>query len=171
MDCQLCGKRPASIHYTELSGSVSSEYHICQECAQEKGLFKSPGSTGKLSLNELLGGAVSAGSSADPAVAGLACATCGLTFAEFREQGRLGCGECYAAFAEPLRPLLRRIHGATEHRGKAPPGSPTPVAATAGRELRRLREELRRALEREDFERCAELRDRIREVGGTPEAS
>lgn len=162
MNCQLCGKRPAAIHYTELSGSSAVEYHICQECAQEKGLFKPVGGAMKFSVTDFLAGMGTSGTAPDPNAA-LRCPVCGETWTEFREGGRLGCEACYDAFAEPLRALLRRIHGSTQHAGKrsAVTAVTAPDRAT---EVVRLREELRRALEREDFERCAELRDEIRKA-------
>lgn len=170
MDCQLCGKRPASIHYTELSGSAAVEYHICQECAQEKGLFKASSGQSKLNVTDLLAGMGTTSATQETALAHVKCPRCNETYAEFRESGRLGCAECYGAFADFLRPLLRRIHGSTQHVGKQPPGVRAVTPAPKS-DLARLRDELRRALEREDFERCAELRDRIRkmdEASGTP---
>jgi protein arginine kinase activator len=161
MDCELCGKRPASIHYTELSGSAAVEYHICQECAQEKGLFKSSAGQAKVSVTDLL--AAQASATQEAALAATRCPQCGETYADFRESGRLGCGECYVAFADFLRPLLRRIHGSTQHVGKRPPGF-RPAEPSPKSDLARLRDELRRALEREDFERCAEIRDRMRKM-------
>jgi protein arginine kinase activator len=170
MNCQLCGKRPASIHYTELSGSAAAEYHICQECAQEKGLFKASTGPVKVSVTEILAGMSGASAAQDASYANVVCPACGETYAEFRESGRMGCGECYDAFADLLRPLLRRIHGSTQHAGKKP-SDHRPAAPTPKSDLARLREELRRALEREDFERCAEIRDRMRKAGDTGGAS
>ena len=64
------------------------------------------------------------------------------------------------AFDEQLAPLLRRIHGSSRHTGKVPRRSQG--AIRFARELERLREELRLAVQREEFEKAAELRDRIR---------
>ncbi|MFN0150743.1 MAG: hypothetical protein ACKVU1_08555 [bacterium] len=163
MKCQVCGKYPASVHYTELSGNAAVEYHICQTCAQSKGVFKVAGGHLNFKAGDFLIGMAESGDAESPAATQLVCAACGKTYAEFRESGRLGCGECYTCFGKLLRPLLRRIHGSTAHAGKTPPahargGMPPPP------ELLRLRDELRRALEREDFERCAELRDLIRQA-------
>jgi len=162
MKCQVCGKYPASVHYTELSGNTAVEYHICQTCAQSKGLFKVAGGHLKFKTGDFLVG-MAEGGEGDPAQgADLSCGGCGETYAEFRESGRLGCSECYTSFETLLRPLLRRIHGSTTHAGKMPPAH---VRASApAPELARLRADLRRALEREDFERCAEIRDLIRQA-------
>jgi protein arginine kinase activator len=87
------------------------------------------------------------------------CPTCGLHYSTFKQTGRLGCAECYVSFASKLRPLLRRIHGSTRHVGKLPAHEGETV--NPARQMQRLHEELQRAVEREEFERAAELRDEI----------
>ena len=93
---------------------------------------------------------------------GLRCAACGSTLKDFRESGRLGCAQCYESFQTHLRDLLRRLHGSSQHVGEryAPPGAD--AAADPRIQLLDLREQLRRAVESENFELAAELRDRIR---------
>jgi len=162
MKCQVCGKYPASVHYTELSGNTAVEYHICQTCAQSKGLFKVAGGHLKFKSGDFLVGMAEGGEGEAAQGEQIVCSACGESYAEFRESGRLGCGECYTSFSALLRPLLRRIHGSTSHAGKTPPAHAR--GETPRPELTRLREELRRALEREDFERCAEIRDLIRQT-------
>jgi hypothetical protein len=92
------------------------------------------------------------------------CQSCGATLQDFRESGRLGCPDCYRTLGEPLRELLRRLHGATRHTGEryAVPGSnqDSPPA----RSSLELREQLKRAIESEDFELAAELRDQLKVV-------
>jgi protein arginine kinase activator len=96
----------------------------------------------------------------------VSCAFCGLTFAAFRESGRLGCPHCYASFESHLRGLLRRIHGGTQHVGKVYlPSDPT--ASERAKRLEGLRRRLQRAVESEDFERAAEIRDLIRSLEPT----
>ena len=90
------------------------------------------------------------------------CPRCGLLYSGFRETGRLGCADCYTAFQFQLRPLLRRIHGDTRHRGKRPAGEGE--GATRFRQIQRLHDELQRVVEREEFERAAVLRDEIRQL-------
>ena len=91
-----------------------------------------------------------------------ACPVCGITFYEFRNQGRLGCPHDYEAFYSELEPLIVNIHGASEHTGKRPQtGSSGSQRQT---ELIRLRREMKNAVENEEYERASELRDRIREI-------
>ena len=90
------------------------------------------------------------------------CPRCGLLYSAFKETGRLGCAECYAAFQFQLRPLLRRIHGDTRHKGKSPTRDSEGVSRS--RQMQRMYDELQRAVEREEFERAAELRDEIKKL-------
>ena len=95
------------------------------------------------------------------------CPNCGLTIADFKRTGRLGCARCYATFDVSLRGLLRKLHGGTQHSGKVYlPPDPTETDRTA--RVVGLRRSLSRAVEAEDFERAAALRDQIRrlEAGG-----
>lgn len=90
------------------------------------------------------------------------CPHCGLSLAEFNKTGRLGCSECYHVFAEELHSLLRKIHGSDQHIGKVP--ATDPIQVEVRKEVLALRRRLKRAIEREEFEKAAELRDRIDEI-------
>lgn len=87
------------------------------------------------------------------------CPQCGLSAVEFNRSGRLGCGECYRAFGADLAIVLRRLHGGGRHIGKIP--APNAVQLEARTALLTLRRQLKQAVEREEFEKAAELRDRI----------
>jgi protein arginine kinase activator len=156
MLCDNCGKEIAKVHYKEIKDDKTIECNLCEKCALEKGLHISPKKQVFSISNILAGMAEEVGSSTTK------CEGCGLTYAEFRETGRLGCSECYGAFKEQLRPLLRRIHGSNVHTGKGP-------RATEGmlekiREIEDLKLALKHAVEREDFEKAAEIRDKIKEL-------
>lgn len=100
-------------------------------------------------------------------MAPLVCPTCHLSFEEFTRLGRFGCGDCYRTFRPRLESIMRKIHGASLHRGKTPvldtvleTGSlPIPV-----KEEERLEKELHKAIEAEDFERAAEIRDKLKSI-------
>jgi protein arginine kinase activator len=171
MRCENCGERDAVIHLTQIVDNSVTTQHLCEPCAAEKGV-ETGTPVAKFPLSDFLA-SLGKGGASEPAEAGLdvPCVVCGCTLRDFRRTGRLGCAECYASFESHLRDLLRRLHGSATHVGEdyvtSDPGGAVPVAAgpspdRAGRELNRLREELRRAVESEDFELAAELRDRIR---------
>src|SRR5262249_17523073 len=90
------------------------------------------------------------------------CPHCGLRFAEFRNNGRLGCPNDYEVFREELMPLFENIHGETEHKGKMPRRQPR--SGPARTELVQLRKQLQQAVTREDYEEAARIRDKIKNL-------
>ena len=99
---------------------------------------------------------------AGPRARATTCARCGATFQDFRESGRLGCSDCYRTFEVPLRDLLRRLHGSTHHLGERYAEREPAAPRSRGQQAAELREQLRLAVETENFELAAELRDRLR---------
>ena len=162
MKCQFCAN-PATVHLTRLVKKQKLEVHLCQACAEK---HQSPASDVSLSsiLESLIGQHVSP---VAEELGRLICPTCGIKYMEFRADGRLGCPADYEVFRAGLVPILQRIHRATRHVGKVPRrvAGPSPDADRAGpsAELLDLRQQLRRAVEAEDYERAAALRDLIRQ--------
>jgi protein arginine kinase activator len=165
MLCDHCGEREAVIHLTQIQNNEMSTFHLCEECAAEKGL--QPGANvGNFPLTDFLAQMGKGGPEAAAAASQGACAYCGLTLEEFRKTGRLGCPHCYVTFESHLRGLLRRLHGGTQHVGKVYlPGDPT--LADRQERLAGLRRKLDKAVQTEDFERAAQLRDQIRALEAT----
>jgi protein arginine kinase activator len=169
MLCQICGKNPASVHFTEIHDNKMSEIHVCERCAEEKGMH-TPAQQHKFEIADLLAGMVDAMTHTDEERVGhVQCPRCGLLYSSFKETGRLGCSECYTAFQFQLRPLLRRIHGDTRHRGKSP--SHGGAAESGTRQIQRLHDDLQRAVEREEFEKAAGIRDEIKRIELSPRAT
>jgi protein arginine kinase activator len=161
MLCDNCGTEPAKVHYKEMKDNQVTEFHLCERCAREKGI-QLPGKDSSFSIPNMLAGMT------EEVTAGVAsCRTCGLSYREFRDSGRLGCPDCYEAFREQLKPLLRRIHGSNAHMGKSPEKSQGTFEKK--REIESLKAELNRAIESEDFEKAAELRDKIKGLEQLPE--
>ena len=159
MKCDNCGKN-ATVHLTEIKGGKKIEKHLCEQCAaQNEGLAVKSHTP----INELLTNFVLAHSGLTKE-AGTACEACGISWSEFRQSGLLGCEHDYALFEKDLTPLLQRAHeGATHHVGKVPArGGGTGVPAKRSVDLTRLQKELKRAVESEDYERAAKLRDQIK---------
>jgi len=168
MLCENCGEREAVIHLTQIVDNSVTTMHLCEPCAAEKGV-ETGASVAKFPLGDFLkelgkGG----GTAGEPSEAGLdvPCPSCGATLRDFRQSGRLGCSVCYEAFESHLRDLLRRLHGSTHHEGETyrAQGALAQPAGVASRHspLEELKEKLKRAVESENFELAAELRDRIR---------
>jgi protein arginine kinase activator len=161
--CDICGEKHAVVHLTQVVDNETIHSHLCEECAARKGVSQPTPPPGSLPLADFLatmGAESPAEPDADPG-AELSCPFCGLLASDFKEVGRLGCPQCYTTFEPALRSLLRRIHGGTQHVGKVylPPD---PTAREREKRLDGLRKRLRRAVDAEDFERAAELRDEIR---------
>lgn len=162
MKCQFCSN-PATIHLTKLVKKQKLEVHLCQECAEK---HQSPAAD--LSLSSILESVI--GQHVSPVaeeLGRLICPTCGIKYMEFRSDGRLGCPADYEVFRAGLVPILQRIHRATRHRGKSP--TRRPMTRQPSAELLELRQELRRSVEGEDYERAASLRDLIRQKETTDE--
>jgi protein arginine kinase activator len=160
MDCDVCGERPATIRYAEMIDGELSTWNLCEECAREKGVTGSLSSFATPLVNVLMG-LLGEPAERDREGLGGACPQCGMSYQDFRRTGRLGCAACYETFAAELGPLLRRIHGSTEHAGRAPAAHADEAAARS--ELKRLKADLAGAVGREEYERAAEIRDLIRE--------
>jgi len=98
MLCQICGKNPASVHFTEIHDNKMSEIHVCERCAEEKGMH-TPAQQHKFEIADLLAGMVDAMTHTEEERIGhVQCPRCGLLYSSFKETGRLGCSECYTAF-------------------------------------------------------------------------
>jgi protein arginine kinase activator len=172
MLCDECGKRMATLHFTKIINGEKTEYHLCEVCAKEKG-EKFTGIDIGFGFQNLLSGLLnpdfSQGSRSEWVQStGLRCPTCGLTYGQFAKMGRFGCMDCYRTFKDRLDPLFRRVHGHTSHRGKVP--ERTGGKLKIHREIERLKEELSRRVQAEEFEEAARLRDRIRELQGKLES-
>ncbi len=158
--CDHCGEREAVIHLTQVVNDSVTTVHLCETCAAERGV-DTAAHIAKYPLGDFL--ATLGEGTGETAAAGDVCPGCGATLDHFRRTGRLGCARCYATFAPALRELLRRLHGSTRHKGEryAGAGAEGGPGVPAGT-LTDLRERLRRAVETEDVEEAARLRDAIR---------
>lgn len=158
MVCDQCHERDAVVNLTTIVDNAVRQLHLCEQCAASRGV-ETTIATPKHPLGEFLQ-AVQQQSMPSSAEAGK-CAFCGLTMKDFRETGRLGCARCYTTFEPSMRELLRRVHGGPRHIGRAYRAPNDQILEKAG-VLGELREKLRRAIEQEQFEAAAELRDRIK---------
>lgn len=157
MLCDSCRERDAIVHLTQIVESVVSQVHLCEQCAAARGIETTGGP--KHPLGDFLQ-AVQQQAEQMPGDAAR-CAYCGTSLRDFRASGRLGCAQCYGAFEQSLRELLRRVHGSTRHEGWRHEGA-DPVLIAREANLEQLRARLAKAVEAEAFEEAATLRDQIR---------
>jgi protein arginine kinase activator len=160
MLCENCGTSEAAIHLTQIQNNEMVTRHLCERCAEAMGLESGGGPAAAAPLADFLAqmGKALAG---ETVTAAGTCPACGHSLDDFKRTGRLGCARCYTAFDSSLRGLLRKLHGATQHSGRVYlPPDPAETDRTA--RIVALRRSLQRAVESEDFERAASLRDQIR---------
>lgn len=160
--CERCKKAQATFHLTNIGrDGAKVERHLCDSCATEEGLLHSPKTT--IDLNELLENFIAGGKGAAAELSNVVCDECGLSYIEFRNQGLLGCPNDYTVFKEQLARLLERTHGGADmHTGKTPKS--VGVIPKPHVDIRRLKRQLEDAVAAEDYERAAELRDKIQEL-------
>ena len=160
MLCDNCKERDAVVHLTRIVENAVTQLHLCEKCAAAKGV-ETTLAMPQHPLGDILQ-AVQQQASATSEDAP-ACTFCGSSSRDFKATGRLGCPHCYDAMERSLRELLRRLHGSSRHVGvKYEP----PVAHLDSKPdtLHDLRDRLRRAVDAEQFELAAELRDRLRVI-------
>lgn len=162
MLCEECGKNQSTVHLTKIINGKVNKVHLCEECANKhKGLdFESSFSIHNF-LTGLLDGTPGGTMKVD-ATAKNKCDKCGMTYGKFRQTGRLGCNYCYDSFKEKLIPLFKRIHGHDSHVGKVPKRAGGIIRIK--REIEDLRKQLKMVVKKEEFEKAAELRDRIKDL-------
>lgn len=160
MKCQHCEKT-ATFHITELTHPDGPAIlHLCEEHARTFFSQEGPSHPASALTNMLAKQLNLEKVSEDLAnVDKKQCPMCGITFAEFRKGGRLGCPYDYVAFEEDLEPLLVNIHGATSHAGKIPHN--TSGSPKRQYRLKQLKEEMKDAIQKEQYEVAGALRDRI----------
>ncbi|MDP1852762.1 MAG: UvrB/UvrC motif-containing protein [Candidatus Omnitrophota bacterium] len=166
MLCDICGKSVATVHLTEIIDDQMAELHLCENCARAKSMEMEQ----QFGLADLLAGLSNLGGQVEPQTsAGAKCPNCGLTYENFKKVGRLGCNECYQSFSLYLKPLLKKIHGSIHHIGKSPVNKPQespvkPVVKAKVSQVQELKNQLQSAIQKEEFEKAAELRDKIKEL-------
>ena len=176
MLCDICKKREATVHLTEVINEEVNELHICEECAKSKGAQMQQ----HFGIADLLSGLVDLPHDSLPKKKRIhiKCPSCGMSYNNFKKIGRFGCADCYEAFKRALYPLFKKIHGVSYRAGKEPgnrekkrPLPPKPVIAKKTlkpgpdiEDSQALKARLARAIELEEFEEAALLRDKIRAI-------
>jgi protein arginine kinase activator len=163
--CSVCKEKPATLFLSNITAdNKKRDLDLCDTCAKAKGIDSVAGFS-VADADILLG--LGAAQEVEQAVGtDLKCPRCGFSQADFKKSGRLGCPECYKTFAEGLGGLLKTMHKGTRHTGKSP------EALRASREnsdrLKTLQKKLNKAIESENFEEAAQLRDELKKINERP---
>lgn len=160
LKCSHCSN-PATVHLTQIVNNKIIKVDLCESCAQAKGVTDPE----SFSLADLLNKTSLVPEKSETR---LECAECGLTTADFRRTGRLGCAACYHTFAPLIRPALEDMHADVEHKGKIPEVAFTRQHSKA--EIETLENALQRAIAEEAYEDAAKFRDQIQSIKDAAES-
>ncbi|MCI7085012.1 MAG: UvrB/UvrC motif-containing protein [bacterium] len=171
MKCQKCGMREATTHIKTMINGEYAEYDLCPKCAEQMGynnIFSDMESEFNNFLGSFFGNALPARTQATR------CESCGSTYNEIAKTGQVGCADCYDVFFDQLMPLIRRIHGNTAHCGKTPHSieytcveddkAPNNAPKDKAEQINELKAQLQEAVNQQNFEKAAQLRDKIKEM-------
>jgi protein arginine kinase activator len=157
MLCDVCKCNDATVFLTQILDGKMQKVNLCEGCSKEKGVQDPTG----FALADLLLG-IGAAEEIEKGGSTTRCPVCGFTQADFKKTGRLGCSTCYTAFSEGLGSLLKAMHKGTEHVGKLPARAQRTLVLSD--RMRTLTENLRKAVEEENYETAASLRDEIKQL-------
>ena len=156
MTCEVCQTENATVHLTQIINGKMQKIDLCEKCAKEKGVADPAG----FSLADMLLGLGAADEmKSSSGSEELVCPQCGFTQPDFKKTGRLGCPQCYVTFSEGLNVILKDMHKGVSHKGKIP--SRQARTEMFQNRLKSLQTELQQAVQSENYEAAAHLRDQI----------
>lgn len=169
MLCQNCKKNEATTHIKRVINGEATQTHLCSGCAQNLGytdIFDD------FSLN--LPGIFSSFFGDTAFALGESrldrCEKCGNCFDDIIKSGKVGCADCYEKFYSKLLPSIQRIHGKAVHSGKVPVTGPKeiikPKEKTAEEKIEELQTQMNKAVNEQNFEQAAIIRDEIKKLKG-----
>lgn len=156
MLCNECGKNKATVHVTKIINGKKTETHLCEECARKHSSFN-PNYTMESFFSGLLNDTFKTENPQETK-----CPACGMTYKQFTNVGKFGCSECYNSFKDEIMPVIKSIQGYDIHNGKIPKKANGNLRLS--REIKVLKGQLNEVISKEEYEKAAELRDRIRDI-------
>lgn len=161
MLCERCNKNEATIHLIKIINGKKTETMLCEKCAKELSdipLKNTNDNKNKLSFENIISSFFDTLDKNNKVE--IVCKNCGMTYSEYKKMGTLGCSECYESFKDFLNPRIKRIQGDIEHIGKIPLREESQVIQR--RRIKKLKEELQKAIIKEEYEKAAVIRDEIK---------
>ena len=164
--CDICKSNNAAIRYTQIINGKKREMNICEECAVSLNIIQPHHDLDEFSkFNQIFPDIMSmvGGDLFNPIkIQTQKCNRCGMTFDSFKKTGMLGCPDCYATFENKLKPVLKRMHGNIVHTGKTTKEAGEQISRE--REIEQLKEQLKDAVDKEEYEKAAVIRDKIQSL-------
>lgn len=164
MLCERCHAHPATVHMVQVVNGHRKEDHLCSECAEKEhvfqkeqsffghGFFDSP-------LDHFFGGSMLGHLLEDP-FGTRTLEDQGGQFIEVSPEKLPENESSYDRFKEAIRPSFQK--GKNEIPVNEPKAKEKADAPAESEELQALRKELKSCVDREDFERACEVRDKIK---------
>lgn len=160
MLCENCKKNAATTHIRTVINGVVTEKNLCGYCAAKGGYSKFVNNGFASMLASMFGEELATGN-----IKETRCDCCNTRFSDIAETGKMGCSECYKVFSDKLVPYLKRVHGTTEHIGKRLMNNDSALATVSSQDIKeKLRREMLEAVQAEEFEKAAKLRDEIKKI-------
>ena len=179
MLCQNCGKHEANVRYTQIINGNKKEMVLCEQCAHKLGIEENLNFSIPMDLPSFLGEFLGEYNDANflpsfNTVKELKCDNCGMTYNEFINTGKFGCGNCYNVFEDRINPILKNLHGSNRHIGrkgkltkyslKEKMKNEPKMEKKENSEVDQLKEKLKEAIKEERYEDAAKLRDEIKKI-------
>lgn len=158
MLCNECGKNEANVHVTQIINGKKTETHLCEECAKKNQTFFNS----NFSMENLFSSMLNNAFNSTTYLPSKGCSKCGMTYDEFRNIGKFGCSDCIDTFKPKLMPIVKNIQGYDIHSGKIPKRAGGSFKIQ--KDIEKLKAQLKYAIENEEYEKAAQLRDKIREM-------
>jgi len=192
MLCDNCKKNSATVHLKGITNGMKAELHLCQECSIGmtsivnmempinlenilSSLGNMSGADSPISLENIFKGILESvqikgptpqpANPANPKIPRKApgpCSVCELNYDEFKTTGKLGCEACYQAFPKEIVTLFKNVQNSSRHEGKYPKRFGTQIRQQ--QEVDKLRTMLKTAINEENYEEAARIRDQIRSL-------
>ena len=157
MLCNECGKNEAKVHVTYIINGKKTEYHLCEECAKKNQSILNT----SFSMENLFSALLNNNLNTSTYLPSKGCEMCGMTYEEFKKTGKFGCSHCIDSFKPRLMPVVKSIQGYDTHVGKIPKRAGGNYKVQ--KDIEKLKEDLKHAIEQEEYEMAAQLRDKIRD--------
>jgi protein arginine kinase activator len=174
MLCDCCKKNEATIHIQEIINGEKKTLHLCGQCAAKKSQSDPTFDFGGFNLAEMLynlsenlnipGLEAPSQEKEQESAQSLVCPNCGWDIAGLRKTGRLGCPECYNTFRKIIMEALENMHRGKLHVGKKPGADVSDESPRLMLEVMNLQKELDELVQREEYEKAAEIRDKINDL-------
>ena len=158
MLCNECGKNEANVHLTHMINGKKTESHMCEECAKKNnGILNS-----NFSMENLFAAMLNNAFNTKTYIPTKECSSCGMTYDNFRNTGKFGCSHCIDSFKGRLMPAIKSMQGHDKHTGKIPKRAGGKYKVQM--DIEKLKKDLNAAVQQEEYELAAELRDKIHEM-------